>query len=110
MFLDASVCQLMAIPAPEIQRVHGKVELRSPSSAICERTTEPPTEPARDDLRGFQGEHQLYRPPLALECRDVLKRQFTKKPQTALQRFVRPSKTFSTRLSIRIVALVRKRI
>src|SRR5437870_1097045 len=107
MFLDASVCQLMAIPAPEIHRVHGKVELRSPSSAICERTTEPPTEPASAGLRGFQGEHQLYSPPLALAYRDVLKRQFTKKPQTAFQRFIRPSKTLAPRQSVRVVALDR---
>src|SRR6266516_2558305 len=107
MFLDASICQLMAIPAPEIQRVHGKVELRSPSSAICERTTEPPTQSAGDGLGGFQGERQLYRPPLALAYRDILKRQFTKKPQTALQRFVRPSKTLAPRQNIRSVAFDR---
>src|SRR5437867_8809031 len=97
----------MAIPAAEIQRIHGQVQLRGSSSAICERTPEPPTESARAGLRGFQGEHQLYSPPLALSYRDVLKGQFTKKPQPALQRFVRPSKTFAPRQSVRIVALDR---
>src|SRR5438552_2514932 len=104
MFLDASVCQLMAIPAPEIQRVHGKVELRSPSSATFEGTTEPPTEPARAGLRGFQGEHQLYRPPLTFEHRDVLQRQCPNKPGHPLQRLVRPSKSFAPCQSIRTAA------